>query len=148
MRNGQNLRKHRHSYCENVYSITTCTNHRQPFFLNFNLARTVIRAMRYQDQQALTESIAFVVMPDHVHWLFRLEQKSLDVVLHSVKSFTAHQFGGHLWQEGYHEYTLRSDDDLVKLSRYIVANPLRAGLVQNIEDYSHWDAVWLNGPLG
>jgi putative transposase len=38
---------------------------------------------------------------------------------------------------------LRHEDDLAKLPRYIVANPLRAGLVERVGDYSHWDAVWL-----
>jgi hypothetical protein len=28
-------------------------------------------------------------------------------------------------------------------ARYVVANPLRAGLAQSLGHYSHWDAVWL-----
>jgi putative transposase len=38
---------------------------------------------------------------------------------------------------------VRKEDDLVGLARYLVANPLRAGLVQRIGEYPHWDAVWL-----
>jgi hypothetical protein len=38
---------------------------------------------------------------------------------------------------------LRRQDDVRAVARYIVANPLRAGLVRDIGDYSHWDAVWL-----
>jgi hypothetical protein len=29
------------------------------------------------------------------------------------------------------------------IARYIVGNPLQAGLVDRIGDYPHWDAVWL-----
>jgi len=29
------------------------------------------------------------------------------------------------------------------VARYIVANPLRAGLVESVRDYPHWDAIWL-----
>jgi len=29
------------------------------------------------------------------------------------------------------------------MARYIVANPLRAGLVERIGDYPLWDATWL-----
>ncbi|MFV3290267.1 transposase, partial [Pseudomonas sp. NY11955] len=29
------------------------------------------------------------------------------------------------------------------VARYIVANPIRAGLVSRVGDYPHWDAVWL-----
>jgi hypothetical protein len=38
---------------------------------------------------------------------------------------------------------LRSDDDLQDMARYVVANPLRAGLVARIGDYPFWNAVWL-----
>ena len=48
-----------------------------------------------------------------------------------------------LWQEGFHDHALRKEEDLVKLARYIVANPLRAGIVSKIADYPLWDAVWL-----
>jgi hypothetical protein len=38
---------------------------------------------------------------------------------------------------------LRKDEDLQTVARYIVANPLRAGLVEKIGDYPLWDAIWL-----
>jgi len=53
--------------------------------------------------------------------------------------------GGHAdfaWQPGFHDRAIRSDEDLQALARYVVANPLRAGLVTSIGRYSHWDAVW------
>ena len=31
----------------------------------------------------------------------------------------------------------------MKLARYVVANPLRAGLVEKLGDYPLWDAVWV-----
>jgi len=34
-------------------------------------------------------------------------------------------------------------EDLMKVARYIVANPLRAGLAGHLADYPHWDAIWL-----
>jgi hypothetical protein len=29
------------------------------------------------------------------------------------------------------------------MARYVVANPLRAGLVKRLGDYPLWDAIWL-----
>jgi len=29
------------------------------------------------------------------------------------------------------------------MARYIVMNPKRAGLVERVGDYPHWDAIWL-----
>ena len=48
-----------------------------------------------------------------------------------------------LWQRRFHDRAVRHDEDLTSLARYIVANPLRAGLVERISEYPHWDAVWL-----
>ncbi|MCF6281296.1 MAG: hypothetical protein L3J28_03650 [Candidatus Polarisedimenticolaceae bacterium] len=43
-----------------------------------------------------------------------------------------------------HDRAIRKEEDLVAIARYIVANPLRAGLVKSIKDYPHWDCVWLD----
>jgi putative transposase len=147
MQQGHHLRVHRYSQCQNVYSVTFCTINRQPYFLDFRLARMVVNAMKFQDEHCNTTTLAFVVMPDHIHWLFSLNKSRLDKVLHGVKSFTAHQFRGNLWQDGYYEHNVRKEQDLVKISRYIVANPLRAKLVEYIGDYPFCDAVWLNGEI-
>jgi hypothetical protein len=32
---------------------------------------------------------------------------------------------------------------LLAMARYIVANPLRAGIAHSLADYPHWDAIWL-----
>jgi hypothetical protein len=33
---------------------------------------------------------------------------------------------------------------LVRVARYIIANPLRAELVTSVRHYSLWDSVWIN----
>jgi hypothetical protein len=38
---------------------------------------------------------------------------------------------------------LRREEDVLSVARYIVVNPLRAGLVARVGDYPLWDAVWL-----
>jgi len=45
------------------------------------------------------------------------------------------------------DHALRVDEDLRRIARYIVANPLRSKLVPRIEEYSLWDAVWLEETL-
>jgi hypothetical protein len=39
-------------------------------------------------------------------------------------------------------WPIRREEDLVSIARYIVANPLRAGIVKSVREYPHWDAVW------
>lgn len=48
-----------------------------------------------------------------------------------------------LWQDGFHDHALRAEEDVVEVARYVVSNPLRAGLVRCLGDYPLWDAVWL-----
>lgn len=60
-----------------------------------------------------------------------------------VKSVSARQLGMPLWQKGFHDHAVRKEEDLPALARYVVANPVRAGLVQRVGQYPHWDAIWL-----
>lgn len=50
---------------------------------------------------------------------------------------------GQLWQKGFHDHALRKEEEILATARYIVANPLRAGLTRRIGDYPLWDAGWL-----
>jgi len=51
--------------------------------------------------------------------------------------------GQRIWQRGFHDHALRREEDLASAARYIVANPLRAGLCGKIGDYPYWNAQWL-----
>jgi REP-associated tyrosine transposase len=106
--------------------------------------------MRIQASQ-LADTLAFVVMPDHMHWLLQLgSNQNLSRVVGSMKSGSSRQMrrrrqpGASIWQSGFHDRALRCDEDLAQVARYIIANPLRAGLVERIGDYPLWDAVWLD----
>jgi len=152
------LRGGRVSIPGQAYILTWVTHHRRPALSPMPAARTVIRCLMHADRRNWTETFAFVVMPDHVHWCVRLgEGKSLSDIVRSVKHFSARKAiergltGSRLWQSGYHDRALRSGDDLVAVSRYVVRNPLRAGLVDHIGDYPHWDAIWMQAfisPVG
>ena len=67
------LRKGRFSESGRAYFVTTVLNQRDKrYFSDFVCARLVIgNFKRLHDEQAVN-SIAWVVMPDHVHWLFQL----------------------------------------------------------------------------
>jgi len=51
--------------------------------------------------------------------------------------------GHSVWQDGFHDHALRREEDLKEVARYIIANPVRAGLVTRVGDYPLWDACWL-----
>jgi len=42
----------------------------------------------------------------------------------------------------------RCDEGLRAVARYVIANPVRAGLAERVGDYPFWDAVWLDSDPG
>ncbi len=147
----RDLRKGRHSERNRIYHVRSSTEGKWPLFFDFSLGRVVAHSLRFLHERGDVESLAFVVMPDHLHWLFQLTgERQLDQVMYSLKRHTAgiinQRLGevvGVVWQEGYFDRALRAEEDVIVVAHYIIANPLRAGLCQHIGDYPLWDAVWL-----
>ncbi|WP_373186119.1 transposase [Halopseudomonas sp.] len=125
------------------YLLTSVTRHRAPVFADLYAARTLIRILAHQHRMDRVDSHAFVVMPDHLHWLVQLKEDRLDALMGRVKSVSSRQIDKLTWQPGFHDHALQHEDDLRRMARHIIVNPLRAGLSESIGDYSHWDAVWL-----
>ncbi len=133
-----------------IYFLTTTTFERYPVFADFACARQVVNEMRRLHDSALVSSLAWVVMPDHLHWLLSLgHTHSLAIMVKMLKGRTAVAVNrsakrrGPIWQQGYFEHALRDDEDLAGIARYIVANPVRKKIVQRVGDYPHWDAIWV-----
>jgi putative transposase len=49
---------------------------------------------------------------------------------------------GQVWQGAFHDRALRPGDEWQAMARYLVANPVRAGIVARLGDYPFWDAIW------
>lgn len=144
------LRKGRVSLSDTAYLITATSENREPLFTHFPAACSAARC--FEDATLLRESqmLAWVLMPDHAHWLLQLgDQDTLGEVIGRLKSASSRNANralnrtGPLWSKAFHDHALREEEDLQAVARYIVANPLRAGLVSRIGDYPFWNAVWL-----
>jgi REP element-mobilizing transposase RayT len=44
--------------------------------------------------------------------------------------------GARLWQEGFYDHVVRDEDATIAVARYIVLNPVRAGLCADASTYS------------
>ncbi len=144
------LRKGRFSEPGHAYLVTTVTHARRPLFLDLYAARAAIVELKRCHSQGEVESLAWVLMPDHLHWLFTLTGcPGLARLMQGFKSRSALAvnrrlgYQGKVWQSAYYDHGLRGDEDLQAAARYLVGNPLRAGLVGRIGDYPHWDAMWV-----
>jgi REP element-mobilizing transposase RayT len=89
-----------------------------------------------------------LVMPDHAHLILtpltdlqRLRIFSLHEILQGIKSFSARRINEHLgrrgqaWQRESFDHVLRCSESLDAKIAYVLANPVRAGLVRLPEEY-------------
>jgi len=144
------LRKGRCSLPDHAYLVTTVTANRTCLFTDLWLGREVVLTMRELDTSDACETYAYVVIPDHVHWLFLLgKTMRLSKLVQRFKGISARRVNclrkekAPVWQPSFHDHAVRSEESLTELARYTIMNPVRAGLVRNVGDYSLWDAKWL-----
>jgi len=122
-------------------SLTICTNSRSEVFTH----RAIVSEMLEQIARAAAARgfavITYCFMPDHVHLLVAGTADNSDLIAFAdlVKQLTEHRYRRarrcSLWQKGYYEHVLRNDESTLAVARYILENPVRAGLVTNPRDY-------------
>lgn len=126
------------------YSLTVCAWQRTQVFRDKRTVDLVWEQFRYTALHERCEITAYCFMPDHAHFLVAGVEEDSDflrfVRLAKQRSGWRYRRAGFdpLWQEGYYERVLRSDEDSPGVARYILGNPLRAGLVDRVEDYPFW----------
>ncbi|HYI08439.1 MAG TPA: transposase [Thermoanaerobaculia bacterium] len=88
----------------------------------------VAGALKFFDRDRY-ELHAWCVMPNHVHVMFYVDRgDDVPRILHSWKSYTAHEIGRKVWQREYFDRIVRSPRELESTAGYIRANPGKAGL--------------------
>ncbi|WP_317133788.1 REP-associated tyrosine transposase [Luteimonas suaedae] len=144
------LRTGRISAPGRAYHLTLTTQQRTPLFQEFDAACAAAACLHDPVLTKGARMLAWVVMPDHVHCLLQLDgQRSLGATISTLKSGSARRINrtlgrtGPVWSRAYHDHALRGDEDLRATARYIVANPIRAGLARKAGDYPFWNAIWL-----
>lgn len=84
--------------------------------------------------------IAWVLMPNHVHLLLT-PKISLAEVMHSIKSYTAHEANkilgrkGKFWSKEYFDRFMRDYEHFAKTIAYIENNPVKAGLCEKPSEW-------------
>ncbi|MEO8000476.1 MAG: transposase [Arenimonas sp.] len=139
------LRKGRHSSPCQIYSITSVCINREKIFANHDNARLAAQALNSPKLWPDAKCLAWVLMPDHMHILIELgDKEELSLVIQRIKSLIAVVINQErnrrqpVWQRGYFDHAIRSDEEVRPAAHYIVNNPIRAGLAVNIGDYPYW----------
>jgi len=119
---------------------------------NETIAQTVIDSLLFNHQKIYDLSCC-LVMPNHVHVVLKPNNKKGDIpyalaeIMKNHKSFTAHEANkilkrkGQFWQQENYDHYIRDQKEFYRIINYILNNPVRAGLVENYQD---WKYYWLN----
>ncbi|HET9787849.1 MAG TPA: transposase [Pyrinomonadaceae bacterium] len=91
---------------------------------------------------------AWVVMPNHSHTLMtRSEDWELERLMHSHKSYTAHEANkvlkrsGKFWMDEYYDRYIRNPEHFRNTVAYIENNPVKAGLCAKPSDWP-FSSAW------
>src|SRR5712671_1576895 len=122
----------------NAYFTTICTFDRAPWFADAECARDATAHLLRTSADYGFEVIAYCFMPDHLHALTAGIRPDADFRRHMSMFKQRSAFdhvakrAGRLWQEGYLEHIIRTDENLEGIAAYVVANPIRAGLCDSL----------------
>ena len=139
-------------------SLTMCTFHRARSFIDSTTVDTVRAELLRTGESYRVEAIVYCFMPDHLHALIAGIAEDSDL-LKFTKMFrqrSGHSYrarkGQRLWQEGYVDRFLRTEEATLDVATYIVRNPIRARLCDDAREYpylgsSRYTTEELIGPL-
>ena len=123
------------------YFLTICAYRRRRAFRAAEVVEPLLLFVRQSAEALQFALIAYCFMPDHLHLLVegRAEDADLRTFVNLLKQrsgfWWARRCGTRLWQDGFHDRVLRSEESTADVCRYIWGNPVRAGLVDRVEDY-------------
>jgi len=138
-----------YSNSDYVYFITICARHLSSPFLDRGLAQEVLKSLLSLREEGRIFLYCYCLMLDHLHivlspWVSCEGECSEDLskILGDFKSYTTrlswkHGIKGKLWQRSFYDHVGRKGEDLIAICNYILANPVREGLVENPENWSY-----------
>lgn len=160
---GQTAFQHRYRIHKKLFAVYDdyLDRHNHIDYLRQPRLAALVRASIYHLHGDRYGLLAYCVMPNHVHLLmvpFGTAQQTtvpeefeigetadklgpLSSVMHSLKSFTAHeankilQRSGSFWQHESYDHWVRDEEELERVVEYINGNPVKAGLASKPHEY-------------
>jgi len=92
------------------------------------------------------ELYGYCLMDNHVHLLIKETSEPISMIMKRIGSSYVywynrkHERCGHLFQERFKSEAVESEAYFLTVLRYIHRNPLKAGLIKNIEEYK-WSSI-------
>lgn len=129
---------------DHAYFVTIRAKPSTAPFTDPRLAEVVIASLEWLRANREVRIYAYCLMPDHLHLLLQLSgnETSLGTIIGACKRFTTRQswglgYEGALWQGRFYDHIVRRSEEGERIVVYILANPVRKGLVAEPSEYPY-----------
>jgi len=136
-----------------IVFITAVTANRIPYFQREDDIVLFWQTLREAQRHHPFRLLAYVLLPDHFHWLMRVEREdgNFSDAMHSIKrNCTLNYKRAHsitrpfsLWQSRFWDHVIRNEEDLERHFDYVHWNPVKHGYVGRPGEwrdstFAHW----------
>ncbi|MHC1719541.1 MAG: transposase [Clostridiaceae bacterium] len=134
-------RKPRVWYKGAKYHITCRGNRRSSLFLDRNDYKVYLKILEKVIEQTDFKVYCYCLMTNHIHLEIETNEINIGDIMKLINTRYAIYFNskycmdGHLFQGRYGAELIERDDYIVKVSRYIHLNPVKANIVASPEEY-------------
>ena len=117
-----------------ISHVNSRGNNRQPIFIDDVDYSSFLRMLAEVVVSSGWKCHAYCLMPNHFHLLLEHPESALGVGMNRLKGRYSRRFNarhgriGHLFERRYYAEPVRADEHFAAAARYIVLNPIRAGL--------------------
>lgn len=123
------------------YHVRFCTYERREILVTAEIVEAVLAQIRRAAEDEHFALLAYCFMPDHMHLIVQGNDAAAKFkdFAGRAKQFSGYAYAkdhaGRLWQRYFFEHVLRDDETTEAAIRYVLANPVRAGLVSEPGKY-------------
>jgi len=126
-----------------AYFLTICAREGISPFLDKDLAEHIVKTLLFYSNRKRIRLYGYCVMPDHLHLVLSpAHGLSVSQVVSNLKTYTTrlakeNGLSGKLWQKSFYDHIIRKDESFLKICEYVLANPVRKGLVVKPEEWPY-----------
>jgi putative transposase len=124
-----------------VYHITSRGNEKRPIFLDDKDREGFLNLLQHVNKRYYWICHAYCLMDNHYHLIIETPDGNLSIGMRQLNGVYTQAFNrrhkrvGHLFQGRFKAILIQKDTHLLEACRYVVLNPVRAGGVENPEQW-------------
>jgi putative transposase len=130
-----------------VYHVINRGNGRTQIFHKSQDYQTFLDLLATAKTRQPVKVLAYCLMPNHFYFILQLADtmalsKFMQWLLTShVRRYHRHyRSSGYIWQGRFKSFPIQGDEHLLTVLRYVLQNPVRAGLAKSPDDWS-WSSI-------